>query len=63
MQDFRAYVREHLPRGGASGAKEVEVIEELALNFEERYKTAVRGRMDPGGLIYGSGSLIRRHFV
>jgi predicted permease len=48
MPDFRAYIREHLPPVGASGAKEAEVIEELALDFEERYKSAVRGGLDPG---------------
>jgi predicted permease len=48
MPDFRAYIREHLPPVSASGAKEAEVIEELALDFEERYKSAVRGGLDPG---------------
>ena len=48
MPDFRAYIREHLPPVGASGAKEAEVIGELALDFEERYKSAVRGGLDPG---------------
>jgi len=48
MPDFRAYIREHLPPLGASGAKEAEVIEELALDFEERYKSALRGGLDPG---------------
>src|ERR1039458_8263963 len=47
MPDFRAYIREHLPPLGASGAKEAEVIEELALDFEERYKSAIRGGLDP----------------
>src|SRR5260370_3502960 len=48
MPDFRAYIREHLPPLGASGAKEADVAGELALDFEERYKSAVRGGLDPG---------------
>ncbi len=48
MPDFRAYIREHLPPLGVSGAAEAEVIEELALDFEERYKSAIRGGLDPG---------------
>ncbi len=48
MPDFRAYIKEHLPPLGGSGAKEAEIIRELALDFEERYKSAIRGGHDPG---------------
>ncbi|MGA2579283.1 MAG: ABC transporter permease [Bryobacteraceae bacterium] len=48
MPDFRAYIKDHLPPLGGSGAKEAEIIEELALDFEERYKSAIRGGLDPG---------------
>ena len=47
MPDFRAYIREHLPPLGVPGAKEAEIIEELALDFEERYKNLIHGGLDP----------------
>jgi hypothetical protein len=47
MPDFRAYIKDHLPPLGASGPQEADVIEELALDFEERYKSAIRGGLDP----------------
>src|SRR5262249_41636030 len=37
MPDFRAYVREHLPPLDVPGAREAEIIEELAIEFEESY--------------------------
>lgn len=48
MPDFRAYIKENLPPLGVSGAKEAEIIEELALDFEERYENAMRGGLGPG---------------
>ena len=36
MPDFRAYVRQNLPPLGVSGAREAEIVEELALEFHER---------------------------
>ena len=41
MPDFRTYVREHLPPLDVSGARETEIVEELALEFEERYERAL----------------------
>jgi predicted permease len=44
MPDFREYVRRSLPPLGVSGPREQEVIEELALDLQERYERAlVRG--------------------
>src|SRR5262245_16154403 len=45
MPDFRTYVREHLPPLNVSGAREVEIIEELALEFQESYERALRNGM------------------
>ena len=47
MPDFRAYVRENLPPLGVSGAQEAEIVEELALEFEERYEREIRKGCDP----------------
>jgi len=46
MPDFRDYVRRRLPPLGLSGAREGEVVEELALELEERYQRALRGGLD-----------------
>lgn len=47
MPDFRAYVRQNLPPLGISGAQEAEIVEEIALDFEERYERAIRDGLDP----------------
>jgi predicted permease len=47
MPDFRAYVRENLPPLGVSPARHLEIIEEVALEFEERYQRALRNGLDP----------------
>ncbi len=48
MPDFRAYIKQHLPPLGVPGVKEAEIVEELALDFEQRYENAIRGGLDPG---------------
>src|SRR5689334_18097030 len=47
MPDFRAYVRRNLSPLGISGAREAEIIEELALDFQERYERALRNGLSP----------------
>jgi putative ABC transport system permease protein len=47
MPDFRAYIREHLPPLGVSGAQQADIVEEIAIEFEERYERALRGGMTP----------------
>src|SRR5215510_5602145 len=47
MPDFRAYVRENLPPLGVSPARELEIVEELALDFEQNYHRALRRGLDP----------------
>ncbi len=47
MPDFRAYVRRHLPPLGVSDAREAEIVEELALDFQESYERARCGGLDP----------------
>jgi predicted permease len=42
MPDFRAHVRQNLPHLGISGAREAEIVEELALEFQESYERALR---------------------
>ena len=42
MPDFQAYVRRNLPPLGISGAREAEIVEELALDFQESYERALR---------------------
>ena len=42
MPDFRAYVRRNLPPLGVSDAREAEIVEELALDFEDSYERALR---------------------
>jgi hypothetical protein len=34
MRDWKNFVREHLPPLGLSGARELEIVEELAQQFE-----------------------------
>ncbi|MFZ0818865.1 MAG: ABC transporter permease [Candidatus Acidiferrales bacterium] len=41
MHDWRRYVREHLPPLGLSGARETEIVEELALQLEEACNDAL----------------------
>src|SRR5215470_138261 len=41
MPDWKRYVREHLPPLGVSGAREEEVIEELAQQLEGAYQEAL----------------------
>jgi predicted permease len=40
MRDWKQYVREHVPPLGLSGAREAEIIEELAAQFEQSYTDA-----------------------
>jgi hypothetical protein len=47
MPDFRAYVRKNLPPLGVSGEQEAEIVEELALEFQERYERAMRNGSTP----------------
>jgi MacB-like protein len=47
MPDFREYVRRNLPPLGLAGAREAEIVEELALEFEERYQRELRGGLTP----------------
>src|SRR5215475_12145510 len=47
MPDFRAYVRENLPKLDVSGAAEAEIVEELALEFQENYERALRNGLTP----------------
>jgi predicted permease len=42
MPDFKEYVRRNLPPLGVSGTREVEIVEELALDFQESYERALR---------------------
>jgi predicted permease len=42
MPDFRQYVRQNLPPLRISGAREAEIVEELALEFQESYERALR---------------------
>ena len=47
MPDFKRYVRENLPRLGISGVREAEIVEELALEFQENYERALRSGLNP----------------
>ncbi len=47
MPDFRAYVRRNLPPLGVAGAREAEIVEELALEFQESYERALRLGLNP----------------
>jgi hypothetical protein len=47
MPDFRAYIRQHLPSLGISGAQEADIVEEIAIEFEERYERAIKGGLTP----------------
>src|SRR5690349_16142558 len=47
MPDFKAYVRQNLRPLGISGAREAEIVEELALEFQETYERALRGGLNP----------------
>jgi predicted permease len=47
MPDFRAYVRENLPKLDVYGPAEAEVVEELALEFQENYERALRNGLSP----------------
>jgi hypothetical protein len=47
MRDFRAYVRQNLPPLEVSGAREAEIVEELALEFQESYERALRRGLNP----------------
>ena len=46
MRDWKQYVREHLPRLELSGAREQEIVDELAQQLEDAYSEAIsRGLM------------------
>ena len=47
MPDFRAYIRAHLPPLHVSGAREADIVEELALEFEESYEDALANGSTP----------------
>jgi predicted permease len=47
MPDFRAYIREQLPPLKLSGAREAEIVDELAIEFEEQYERAIRCGLSP----------------
>jgi predicted permease len=47
MPDFSSYVRQNLPALGVSGEQEAEIVEELALEFQERYEGALRNGSTP----------------
>jgi hypothetical protein len=47
MPDFKAYVRENLPPLGITGACEIEIVEELALEFEAKYERAIGSGLTP----------------
>ena len=47
MPDFRRYVRENLPALNIGGAHQAEIIEELAVEFEESYERALRNGTTP----------------
>jgi predicted permease len=47
MPDFRTYVRQNLPGLGVSGEREAEIVEELALDFQESYERALRRGLNP----------------
>ena len=42
MPDFREHVRRHLSPLGLTGEREAEIVEELALELEERYQRSLR---------------------
>lgn len=48
MPDFRAYVTASLRLQRVSGAREAEIVEEIALDLEERYEHLIRGGLEPG---------------
>jgi putative ABC transport system permease protein len=41
MRDWKQYVREHLPPLGLSGAREAEIVEEIAQQLEDAYSDAL----------------------
>src|SRR5215510_1198573 len=45
--DFAGYVRRHLLPLGLSGAQTADMVDELALELEERYARAIRNGEDP----------------
>jgi hypothetical protein len=47
MPDFKGYVRSNLRLQRVSGAREAEIVEEIALDLEERYQRLVRNGTDP----------------
>src|SRR5579872_69943 len=46
MPNFSEYVRQCLPPLGVSGEQEAEIVEELALEFQESYERALRSGLD-----------------
>ena len=47
MPDFKSYVRGKLPPLGIPAAREAEIVEELALEFEQTYERALGRGLDP----------------
>jgi predicted permease len=47
MPDFKQYVRDHMPAPGGPDARQAEIIEELALEFQEAYERFLRAGMSP----------------
>jgi hypothetical protein len=47
MPDWKQHVREHLPALGVSGAREHEIVEELAQQLEQAYNDALAAGSTP----------------
>src|SRR5262245_60065832 len=47
MPDFKEYVRENLPPLDVSGEAEAEIVDELALEFQENYERGLRHGLSP----------------
>src|SRR5580693_10158434 len=47
MRDWKKYVREHLPPLGLSGAREPEIIDEIAQQLEDTYTEAISRGVTP----------------
>src|SRR5262249_55744885 len=48
MPDFRAHIWQHLSVLWVLGGQEAEVIEEFAIELEERYEEEIRSGVEPG---------------
>jgi putative ABC transport system permease protein len=58
MRNWKQFVREHLPPLGLSGAREAEIVEELALQLEQSYADAMaRGATDLQAEAHAAGQI------